>query len=81
MKRLLGWLFPAVLAVGAVAGSVVAWRVEAAVPSTPSSGTGPSLVTPVLSVRRVPTIVAAPIAARRLRTDLEALVPFLPPSS
>jgi D-alanyl-D-alanine carboxypeptidase/D-alanyl-D-alanine-endopeptidase (penicillin-binding protein 4) len=81
VKRLLGWLLPAILAVGAVAGSVVAWRVEAAAPAPGPVGSTPSLATPVLSVRRVPTVVAAPIAARRLRAELGALAQFLPPSS
>ena len=83
MRRLLRWLGPAVLAVGAVAGGVVAWRSEAAA----ASGSGEdaaaagSLVTPVLSVRRLPTVVAEPIAARRLAADLRAAVADLPPST
>jgi D-alanyl-D-alanine carboxypeptidase/D-alanyl-D-alanine-endopeptidase (penicillin-binding protein 4) len=79
--RLLGWLFPAVLAVGAVAGATVAWRAEAAAPSALTAVEERSLVTPVLSVRRAPTVLAGPIAERRLRTDLAALVRLLPPSS
>jgi D-alanyl-D-alanine carboxypeptidase/D-alanyl-D-alanine-endopeptidase (penicillin-binding protein 4) len=70
-----------VLAVGAVAGAVVAWRVEAAVPGVQRAVSPPPLTTPVLSVRRAPSVLAAPIAARRLRTDLGALVRLLPASS
>ena len=81
MKRLLGWLVPAVLVVGAVAGGAVAWRAEAAVPDEPMPVEQRPLGTPVLSVRRAPTILAGPIAERRLRTDLRALAEFLPPSS
>jgi D-alanyl-D-alanine carboxypeptidase/D-alanyl-D-alanine-endopeptidase (penicillin-binding protein 4) len=70
-----------VLAVGAVAGAAVAWRVEAAVPGAQRAVSPPRLTTPVLSVRRAPSVLAAPIAARRLRTDLGALVRLLPASS
>ncbi len=81
MKRLLGWLLPAVLAVGVVAGLVVAWRAEAAVPSSRTAVPAEPLVTPVLSVRRAPSVVAAPIAGRRLVSELAALAGRLPPSS
>ncbi|MGK2950286.1 MAG: D-alanyl-D-alanine carboxypeptidase/D-alanyl-D-alanine endopeptidase [Acidimicrobiales bacterium] len=59
---------------GAVAAGGVVWRTEASAPG-PAEGTTPGqpqLATPVLSVRRLPTVVAAPIAERRLRLDLEA---------
>ncbi len=41
-------------------------------PDPPGSTTEPSLATPVLSARRAPTVVAAPVADRRLRSDLAA---------
>ena len=49
-------------------------------PATASFATvgGAVLRTPVLSVRRLPTVVAAPIAERRLRADLEAWVATQP---
>jgi D-alanyl-D-alanine carboxypeptidase/D-alanyl-D-alanine-endopeptidase (penicillin-binding protein 4) len=81
VKRVLGRLLLAVLAVSSIAGAAVAWRAEARVPSTSTASAAASLTTPVLSVRRVPSVIAAPIAGRRLRADLDALSQFLPPSS
>jgi D-alanyl-D-alanine carboxypeptidase/D-alanyl-D-alanine-endopeptidase (penicillin-binding protein 4) len=81
VKRVLGRLLLAVLAVSSIAGAAVAWRSESRVPSTSTSGAAASLRTPVLSVHRVPSVIAAPVAGRRLRADLDALAQLLPPSS
>ena len=82
MRRFLRRLGLAVLAVGAVAGALAAWRIEAAVPAPRVAVEAQRhLITPVLSVRRVPEVLAAPIAGRRLRTDLGALTGLLPPDS
>lgn len=79
MRRLLRWLPPALLAVGALAGGATAWQLEAAVPQPPIAGPARAgTATPVLSVRRLPTVVAAPIAERRLYADLDALAAFMP---
>lgn len=79
MSRWLRWLIPALLVSGALAGNLTAWRLEAATPDPPAvAAAGPRPLTPVLSVRRVPSIVAAPIAARRLSADLDALMSFMP---
>jgi serine-type D-Ala-D-Ala carboxypeptidase/endopeptidase (penicillin-binding protein 4) len=79
VSRWLRRLIPALLVGGAVGGGITAWRVEAVVPEPPSGGpTTARPVTPVLSVRRLPTVVAAPIAARRLSSDLDALMAFMP---
>ncbi|MEO7573967.1 MAG: D-alanyl-D-alanine carboxypeptidase, partial [Acidimicrobiales bacterium] len=82
MRRWLRWLAPCLLAIGALAGGVTAWQVEAAVPraSTAELPT-PHPITPVLSVRRLPTVVAAPIAERRLTGDLATLAATLPADS
>lgn len=81
--RRLRWLLPILLAGGAVAGTVTAWRLEAAVPDAAptAAGGGDHTITPILSVRRAPSLLAAPIAARRLYADLHALVGLLPPDS
>ncbi len=73
------WLI-VLLAGASVAGGLTAWRLEAAASVAPSEPAGLSAhaVTPVLSVRRLPTVVAGPVAARRLRADLDGLVPLLP---
>jgi D-alanyl-D-alanine carboxypeptidase/D-alanyl-D-alanine-endopeptidase (penicillin-binding protein 4) len=79
VSRWLRWLIPVLLVAGAVAGSLAAWRFEAATPDPPAStSVGTRALTPVLSVRRLPTILAAPIAARRLSADLDALMAFMP---
>lgn len=58
-----------VVAVGCGAGAALE---EAAVADPPEPVGGPHLATPVVSARRVPTLVAAPVADRRLRADLAA---------
>lgn len=70
------------LAVGALAGAATARQLEADVSDAAAPGPAPTaMATPVLSVRRVPTVVAAPIAARRLYADLDALMSSLPADS
>jgi len=79
VRRWLRWLPPILLIVGASAGGATAWRLEAALPEPPVAGPVVSgRVTPVLSVRRVPVVVAGPIAERRLYADLDALAASLP---
>jgi D-alanyl-D-alanine carboxypeptidase/D-alanyl-D-alanine-endopeptidase (penicillin-binding protein 4) len=72
---------PPLLLLGVLVGGGLAWRSEAAVPAPPDATTPTSAATPVLSVRRAPTVVAAPIAERRLRADLAAWAASVPPSS
>ncbi len=82
MKRWVRWLIPILLVGGVVAGAATAWRIEVAVPEPAwTGGGGAHPLTPILSVRRVPNLVASPIAARRLYADLDALVGLLPPDS
>lgn len=81
MSRRTRWLTPVILAVGALAGGGTALALEAAVPEGPSASDERRIVTPVLSVRRLPVVVAAPIAARRLRQDLAKEVARLPADS
>jgi D-alanyl-D-alanine carboxypeptidase/D-alanyl-D-alanine-endopeptidase (penicillin-binding protein 4) len=59
------------LAVAALVGGGGAVLLEAGVPVGAEPVGGGRVQTPVLSARRAPTVVAAPIADRRLRTDLE----------
>ncbi|MGV3760091.1 MAG: D-alanyl-D-alanine carboxypeptidase, partial [Actinomycetota bacterium] len=70
--RLRRAILPAVLAVTALAtGTAAAVQERVALADGEPLG-GPVAVTPVLSVRRLPTVVAAPVADRRLRADLAA---------
>lgn len=71
-------VLPAVLAVGALAGGTVAAVGEAGAAADGSPVGGPTLTTPVLSARRVPSVVAAPIADRRLRADLAEWASLVP---
>lgn len=81
MRRWLRWLVPPLLLGGTVAGGATAWRSEAAVARPLEATGGTRATTPVLSVRRLPAVLAAPIAARRLAADLDALTTFLPAGS
>jgi D-alanyl-D-alanine carboxypeptidase/D-alanyl-D-alanine-endopeptidase (penicillin-binding protein 4) len=82
VRRVLRWLVVAALAAGVLAGSAVAWQQESdAADARPPGEPVVSLGTPVLSARRLPSVLAAPIAGRRLVADLTALTPFLPADS
>lgn len=75
------WVVPGALLLallGAVLGAVV---VEARVPSSAAASPLPEVGTPVLSVRRAPSVLAAPVADRRLRADLQAWSAGAPPGS
>ncbi|MFL6204968.1 MAG: D-alanyl-D-alanine carboxypeptidase/D-alanyl-D-alanine-endopeptidase [Acidimicrobiales bacterium] len=68
-----------ILVLGVVAGGLVAWRSEAGRGDARAAGRAlPRVETPLLSVRRAPTIVAAPVARRRLVADLDRLTGALP---
>lgn len=72
--RLRRWGLPLALAALALGSGGVGVGLEAvAAPGTPTVDTNlPSVSTPVLAARRIPDIVAEPVARRRLVTDLEA---------
>ena len=70
-----------VLALAALTGGTAAGVQEREARADPKPLGGPRLATPVLSVRRLPTVVAAPIADRRLRADLQAWAAGAPESS
>src|SRR3546814_19949055 len=72
MGRLRRGGLPVRLGVGCLASGVAAAAIEAGGPESGDPVGGPSLVTPVVSARRLPTVLAAPIAERRLRDDLIA---------
>ncbi|HEX4867308.1 MAG TPA: D-alanyl-D-alanine carboxypeptidase/D-alanyl-D-alanine-endopeptidase [Acidimicrobiales bacterium] len=63
-------VLPAVLAMAALGCGVAAGVRETAARADVAPLGGPQATTPVLSARRVPTVLAAPIARRRLRADL-----------
>lgn len=80
-RHLRRWGLPLALALGAGGAGGGALAVEAqAAPSTSAIAADPAR-TPVLSVRRLPSVVAAPIAERRLRADLAAWAATAPPAS
>jgi D-alanyl-D-alanine carboxypeptidase/D-alanyl-D-alanine-endopeptidase (penicillin-binding protein 4) len=79
--RLPRWLVPATLLVAGAAGSAGVAVQEAAAARPAQVVGGAHLATPVLSVRRVPTLVAGPVADRRLRADLEAWAAAAPAAS
>lgn len=65
-------VLPTVLAVTALGAGTGAGLQEQAARVTGDALGAPTASTPVLSVRRLPTVVAAPVADRRLRADLAA---------
>jgi D-alanyl-D-alanine carboxypeptidase/D-alanyl-D-alanine-endopeptidase (penicillin-binding protein 4) len=72
-----GRLLPLVLAAVVVLAGIAAYRSEAAA-STPTSSSDGAAVTPVLSARRVPALLAAPVADRRLQSALNDFVTRVP---
>jgi D-alanyl-D-alanine carboxypeptidase/D-alanyl-D-alanine-endopeptidase (penicillin-binding protein 4) len=73
LRRSPGYLLPSLLALTAIAGGAVALQIEhTRVPQTSDALVAP--ITPVLSARRVPDIVAAPVADRRLAARLTELL-------
>ncbi len=81
MRRLRRWLLPLVLLVAIAAASATALAVEADAASTAGPQGGARLATPVISARRVPTVVAAPVGERRLAADLAAWLASQPPDT
>lgn len=73
---------PPALALGAFLGSVTALGMEATSRGGKSTGAfAGSASTPVLSVRRLPEVLAEPVAGRRLRVELRDVALTLPPAS
>jgi D-alanyl-D-alanine carboxypeptidase/D-alanyl-D-alanine-endopeptidase (penicillin-binding protein 4) len=79
-SRVRRWAVPVALALVA-AGSGAAAVVLDADPAADAVGVEQVVVTPVLSARRAPESVAAPVADRRLGADLEAWLAASPPDS
>jgi D-alanyl-D-alanine carboxypeptidase/D-alanyl-D-alanine-endopeptidase (penicillin-binding protein 4) len=65
------WILPALLAVVAIGSGAAAVAVDAD-PAAEVVGVDQVVATPVLSARRAPEIIAAPVADRRLDADLQA---------
>ncbi|MFP5256786.1 MAG: D-alanyl-D-alanine carboxypeptidase/D-alanyl-D-alanine-endopeptidase [Acidimicrobiia bacterium] len=70
--RLRGAVLPVLLAAAALGSGGAAAIEEQAARGRADPVGGPAAVTPVLSARRLPEVVAAPVADRRLRADLAA---------
>jgi D-alanyl-D-alanine carboxypeptidase/D-alanyl-D-alanine-endopeptidase (penicillin-binding protein 4) len=73
------WALPLALGVAAVAAAAGAVALDSDPASSAVGNTSPP--TPVLSARRVPEVLAAPVAQRRLAADLDGLMAFSPGSS
>jgi D-alanyl-D-alanine carboxypeptidase/D-alanyl-D-alanine-endopeptidase (penicillin-binding protein 4) len=66
------WALPVLLGLGAVTSAVGAFVLNG---DTPAEAVGVTdQTTPVLSARRAPEVIAAPVADRRLQADLDAWV-------
>lgn len=79
MRHWLRWVPPVLLTAGALGAGVVTWRTETTAPRPATIAyTSPSPGTAVFSVRRVPSVVAEPIAQRRLGENLDGLLAGLP---
>lgn len=72
-RRLAAWLVPAALGVLGAGAAVGALLLNEDTPAAPLDAVG-APVTPVLSARRAPEVIAAPVADRRLVADLQAWV-------
>jgi len=79
-RRRPGWLAPAALGLVAVAAAVGALLLDRQ-PDTAEIGADATPVTPVLSARRAPEILAAPVADRRLATRLQGWLGASPAGS
>ena len=75
------WGVPIALLVGCLGTGGTALGLELTRPAPGDDHGGLRLATPVVSARRVPTLVAAPVAARRLARDLDAWVGRQPPAT
>lgn len=75
------WALPVALAIGCLASGGLALGMEGAVTEAADPVGGARLATPVVSARRMPTVVAEPIARRRLLADLSAWVAEQPPDT
>ena len=81
MGRLRRWGPPLALCIGCLGAAGAAVGMEAAVAEPLDPVGGPRLVTPVISARRLPTVVAQPIAERRLLADLAGWMAEQPPDT
>jgi serine-type D-Ala-D-Ala carboxypeptidase/endopeptidase (penicillin-binding protein 4) len=71
-RRIPAWLVPGALALGAVVAAGGALALEAGDDAAEAVGSPGTVATPVLSARRAPEVIAAPVGDRRLAEDLDA---------
>lgn len=79
-----GWrrrylILPAALALAGIAAAAAAFALDAK-PASSAIGAD-AATTPVLSPRRVPEVIAAPVAERRLASDLQGWLAASPPAT
>ena len=65
-RRIPAWLVPGALALGAVVAAGAALALEAGDDAAEAVGSPGTVATPVLSARRAPEVIAAPVGDRRL---------------
>ena len=73
------WVVPAVLSLVALGAGTAALVLDDD-PAAEAVGVDRVVTTPVLSARRVPEVIAAPLADRRLAADLQAWLASSPPT-
>jgi D-alanyl-D-alanine carboxypeptidase/D-alanyl-D-alanine-endopeptidase (penicillin-binding protein 4) len=73
------WILPGALALAAIGAGVAAVALDAK-PASSAIG-AEAATTPVLSARRVPEVIAAPVAERHLAGDLQAWLGASPPAT
>ncbi len=78
--RVRRWVAPALLVLAAVGAGSAAVVLDDD-PAAEAVGVDRVVTTPLLSARRVPEVIAAPVADRRLTADLAAWVAASPPDS
>jgi D-alanyl-D-alanine carboxypeptidase/D-alanyl-D-alanine-endopeptidase (penicillin-binding protein 4) len=73
------WVLPGALALAAIGAGAAAVALDAK-PASSAIG-AEAATTPVLSARRVPEVIAAPVAGRHLAADLQAWLGASPPAT
>jgi serine-type D-Ala-D-Ala carboxypeptidase/endopeptidase (penicillin-binding protein 4) len=73
------WILPGALALAAIGAGATAVALDAK-PASSAIG-AEAATTPVLSARRTPEVIAAPVAGRRLAGDLQAWLGASPPAT
>jgi serine-type D-Ala-D-Ala carboxypeptidase/endopeptidase (penicillin-binding protein 4) len=74
------WVLPSALGAIAIGAGLAAWSL-AGEPAAEAVGVDQVVATPVLSARRAPEVIAAPVSDRRLQADLQGWLAASPPDT